>query len=635
MSYDESFTIKDIEAIAESGRNTVVSYPAGTGKTTAIINYVVKHKFDRVIYIAPTISILQEFYDRLLNKGIPDDNIASIWTGSKYWNSIVTRARIENRQVSEVARLSISSKRIVLITHKKMLFEDPTIFTGYLNMSNVINSNRIKFITFIDEAVEPCIFGTCDLEKIEHILMRTGLISLEDKVENYQLAIKIEIEQLKSIEGSAEYESALSTFYDKVSGNINKITGYLTSIDKLVPMENGKYHRYRLPSEWSIYLSDNTGFEYKIKTYNDYIDHNLPDRLTNLYTVLARQIVLGDFKIKNDIMYVDIPIAMQRIWSNIPNYQSIIMDATAHWTKSMYTNLGYSVYNSDIVMDIWNFNKVNLYKRSSLSGVSLSKTNFMSNPELIIKCLDLINFSKYNKIYLSTFKLNLELVAEYLNNKYPEYTILNHSSINDLSVDEDFNDSVYASNEDKVIYIANYGRTRGSNLFRSCDCVIQLGIYLLPPDVTKLQQIIYTELGDYDLAIANFIQEMYRGQIRCDKPMDCYLFNNEGINNAINELPFNSITELKTIDNVTDSDFDLIELIRNSNYRSNFKSTIDYVVNNLGKLIYYSELSNSVGYSKTENAKAALFRWINNNPQLLPYVHNNENIHYFYLGNLK
>lgn len=520
MNYNTLFILKLLEDIIRSGKDTVVVYPAGTGKTMAIYDYIVKHWKEgrKIIYIAPTVSLLDDLYKRLEDNRFKDGlSVFNYHSRSEDYLQLKKLSGNDKENLRRRIQGKIRGSNVILITHKRMMFEPPNRFIDDMG------SDDTRAICFIDESVEPCVIATMNKLTLISMLVRAGLCD----------------PNISEIPKFSEYNyltGKVETFGDK---------DYRT-IARMIYAEFEKWRtgngRLRRPSEFNIELSQTCGFE------NKEYDPIIEARLSSLYNLIATQIAKGAF-VSDDSskIFLEIPVALHTSWKNNTGVQTIIMDATADITDAVYP--GYEIVK--LPRSSWNFDKL---RNFAIHGNGLSKTSLKESlndddKNKIEEIFNKFSLKHYNKIYVVCSVVFLEFLNNYLRTKYPEYKIV-YSVANAKKLEDD-PDTDYNSDEEyqniegeKIIYLSNYGRTRGSNVFRECECVVQVGTYRYPPQVVNRIKIIYPGLLTDDLPMANLIQEVYRGRIRCDQPMDTITIMDEELYKAIRER----LPEFKMID---------------------------------------------------------------------------------------
>ena len=135
MNEENKFTKELLEREIDTGDNLIFSYPAGSGKTSAICQYIVDQvktcKFNRkMIYVAPTKSLLDNMYERLLTCGLTKDVIFNYHSSSEDYKSCC------NMRFQENIKNKIASSIVILITHERMKFDAAEKFIDRLDFKS-------------------------------------------------------------------------------------------------------------------------------------------------------------------------------------------------------------------------------------------------------------------------------------------------------------------------------------------------------------------------------------------------------------------------------------------------------------------------------------------------------------------
>lgn len=489
LNYGTSFTREDIEEAVHSGKNVVFSHPAGTGKTTAICEYIA-HKVKqgglgrKVIYIAPTKSLLDMMYGKLIEAGVRPDIIFNYHSSSLDYRKCMDFGKINNAKV--LHRTKTSS--IILITHERMKFDVAQKYLSEIDLVSAGAKTDFLPLVFLDESLEDCNIASMSHFCLDSILLMSGLIERGENRYDYLNKERDLYTDAKSLEA-----------YLTTPCEVDKATGDAT----IAHLEM-----------YGITLANNTGFGVKA----DMSDPATSMRFQVLYGALAKIIASKNWVEDKDKIYVNLPVAIHETWKKYA--QIIVTDATAFIEPCFYNNFHFDTSKC------WNSGLLTNYIYADKKN---SRTKWEETPLLVDKTLDKINLKKYNCIYMVTFKGKIQdHVKKYLEKTYPDYTIETADSrtvdeflVSDIdrSTDELYSDS---ENKKKIIYLTNFGRTRGSNKFRNCDCVIQIGNYRINPTFLNYLAVIYPGLTSNQLALTNYIQELYRGRIRLNQKMDSY-----------------------------------------------------------------------------------------------------------------
>ena len=184
----DRFTVDKLTEIIESGKDTVVCYPAGSGKTTAIKEYMSNQenmKFKnsrRIIYVAPTCKILDELYMGLLDCGISADKIFNYHSDSDDYKKILTIKDKDEREKAITSKLQ--STRIVLITHARINFESCNRF---FNLKETMDGSdkTTRPLVIVDEAIETITVASM-LDMIMSAIFRdAGVIGVNKDIDRY------------------------------------------------------------------------------------------------------------------------------------------------------------------------------------------------------------------------------------------------------------------------------------------------------------------------------------------------------------------------------------------------------------------------------------------------------------------
>lgn len=500
MEYGKSFTINDLE---ENQGRVVFSAPAGTGKTTAVADYIAKHwKEESFIFVSQTMLALDAMEERLLSLGLPKSAIF------KYHSS---SSDIEHLSVEELDT-KCKDTRVVLITHSRLLFDSP--FNYRTTLEGITDPNSILFI---DESVNPIISVT-----MKRYPMDLMLEAISAKLPQYQ---EFSLDEPLSEKFLADYNPLrlAKEIGDKLCQWTPSKKYFATPIGLGITVSEGE--RSFAPIEFIDRKKQST------RTSNPMVIR----RCQNLYYQIAIQIANRNFTVDEDNLELTIPISIPETWYRVVD-RIAILDATGFLYKGFYKKFQF------IKSENWNLDKINVYTKSKYltqNGKYYSSLNkgTLTNlsAEELEELLKRIDISAYKRIYFVTFKGSYKLPSnldstdeyfvennpdenslmqkcvDYLLENYPQYRII---------TDEQYHE------EENIIHLTNYGRTRGSNAFRNCDCVICLGNYRYDEGVTMRNiHICYPEVSALDISLANFIQEIYRSRIRKDEPIDVYSFH--------------------------------------------------------------------------------------------------------------
>jgi len=491
-----------LKRIIDTGNNYIVSYPAGSGKTTAIRDYIVarlrKHDLNRkIIYVAPTQSLLDNMWEQIMKEA----NVIRTEVFNYHSNSpAYGECKIQKQKMQEAIKQKIDSALVILITHERMKFDIVDKFIAHLD-----GICGMKPLVFLDESIEDCNIVSTTTYILDGILAQTGLI------DPGQTHLDFKPEKLGKYTNAKRVYECLSR---RVAYDVER---RCTTIRPLAGL--------------GMELANNVGFSDKA----DLTDSIVEARFLNLYSMIAMSIAQKLWVEADDKIYLSIPIAIHESWKTYA--QIIVADATAFIHPSMCK--GYNL----IVSSDW---KGGLIKQIVSPYRFNTRTKIEENLGSIPYYLDNIDLRKYRRIYIVTFlgKAITE-TYKYLQEKYPDYTIEYRdrrttedflASDIDNSTDELYSDS---SQMDKIIYLTNFGRTRGSNKFRNCDCVIQIGNYRANPRILDFLQVIYPGLTDNQLALTNYIQELYRGIVRCGQPMAAYALLDQNFYDYLRERAVN------------------------------------------------------------------------------------------------
>ncbi|MCQ2209142.1 MAG: DEAD/DEAH box helicase family protein [Paludibacteraceae bacterium] len=466
---------KDIlKKAIDTGKNAVFAYPAGSGKTSAICDYLVEQvktsRLNRkVIYVAQTKSLLDQMKMSLIEAGIPEHLIFNYHSSSIDYKQCCSKDHLDKLQGK------IKNSTIILITHERMKFE--TVLNFFFEEPK--NRFHAKPLVFLDESIEDCNVACMYTRTLKTILRDSGIITREQNHRDY-----------------LETQHVPEEAYRKIRDCL------------LEPDENGHLCNLEV---LGITLANDVGFS----SGSDMANIRVRQRFENLYEIIAFSIANGNWLEVNGQCYIKIPIAIHESWKEIS--QVIIMDATAFVNPSLCRDfeIHRSInWNAELIEHYVSVNKDN------------TRTKLEKNPQTAIDFLEKLDLRRYRKIYLVTFKGKvLDTVEKHLKDHYPDYKIEyfdNKETQQFLDTDIDnTTDELYSDSDSskKIIYITNFGQTRGSNKFRDCECVIQIGDYRIHPDALKILNMVYENVTSNTLALSNHIQELYRGCIRCDKKM--------------------------------------------------------------------------------------------------------------------
>lgn len=521
LDYSRSFTLETIESnLTEKFNNIVFSSPAGTGKTKSAREYILKHYMEGIIYVAQTKSVLDEMENFLIENGIPRKDIANFHSSSQFYKDFKAKAQLEiNAGISEAKLYEdvFKYKSIILVTHSRLLYDAPN---KYLYVTNFGSLERVPNIRtmIIDEAINPSIIATMNLLVVENRW---------DKILG---------SNLYDWEGIPDIESNETKIREMTIQIFN------TFIERKIPL-SGKTNEYRIlyPEEWQIRINDGTSKDDEYNTEkqkemrdNKYSD-TLKDKICNIYIEIAKQIVLGNYFINDTTITLIIPLALQQVWYKMVR-NLLILDATGEITPFFYQ--GYKF----ISLTNWNFEKLDIQYPETQEFYNKTRLVELAgrNSKELYDQLDILTSTvhKHNKVYVVTFKALLPFVLSYLQNKFPDYVI---------ELDDTMN------NSEKVIYLMNYGKTRGSNNFRDTTLNIQVGSYRLNPDFINLLSKLYDGVNAIDISYANYLQELYRSCIRKNEEIEsrfiCDSENFNKINYFLKEYinNYSSLEEFKSI----------------------------------------------------------------------------------------
>lgn len=390
LDYSRSFTLETIESnLTEKFNNIVFNSPAGTGKTRSAREYILKHYKEGIIYVAQTKSVLDEMEAFLIKEGIAKDAIANFHSDSEFYKKFMTKVKQFNNIDDRYLYIEeFKTKQVVLVTHSRLLYDAPSSYLELMYLDRFSGTELWNFKTMIiDEAINPCILAEIKITTAKGIFRSIFNTEVEDYLNN-----------------------TISNEDDLISKTKEVYNYFITGTYNL---KNGGKRLYFL-DEWNIELQDSSNLYSRVN--KESYDILLDNKLRNIYYAIAKQLVKGEFIIRNDNLILVIPLALQQVWySAVKNL--IILDATSHLTPFFYEQF-------KIVNGVnWNLDKIKIVGDQCVIGPTKTKLNELveSNKlEELDSYLDRLtsNLNNYNKVYISTFKILIPYVLNYLQNRF-------------------------------------------------------------------------------------------------------------------------------------------------------------------------------------------------------------------------
>jgi hypothetical protein len=203
------------------------------------------------------------------------------------------------------------------------------------------------------------------------------------------------------------------------------------------------------------------------------------------YYLMLGQFLRGKFHESDDTFEVLVAMAPHLNWFSVFP-QTVVLDGTAHLTPYLYAD--YTI----IAPTPWNYTDIeaaySLYTgaghNQTKAKITKEKETFVADVQTLLGALQ--ETGAFTHPYIVTYK-----------HLYKDKEELSQALSTLLGMDVQY-----------------YGSTRGSNAYRDTDSVILLGAYRPPVEFDTLARQMYPNYCPETLAVANWIQEMYRSRIR-------------------------------------------------------------------------------------------------------------------------
>lgn len=198
------------------------------------------------------------------------------------------------------------------------------------------------------------------------------------------------------------------------------------------------------------------------------------------------QLLIGNRHIDDAHTHVLVPLAPHQAWIKLFPHV-IVTDATAGFTRFLYE--GYHLHEQP-----FNFGDID-YLLHHLSEFDLSKTNTQRYRE-------------------SFFEVDVRAINSILRDR--DYGFRDPYLITWKAFKDDMRSKL-------GLPVEHYGSNVGSNEFMDRDSVVLIGAHRLPVKFVKVARLIYPAFDEVQIALAVWIQELYRSRIRRGQPVCVYL----------------------------------------------------------------------------------------------------------------
>jgi hypothetical protein len=199
------------------------------------------------------------------------------------------------------------------------------------------------------------------------------------------------------------------------------------------------------------------------------------------YYQMLYQILAGRYLLRDEDVDVLVPMTPHLTWYQCFD-QILVLDATATLTDFLYPD--YAI----LAPGTWNYPQITAaYKVYSSLG-DLTKTTIVTHREL----------------FLHELTTNIVPILEEFDDPY----VVTYKQL-----EADVTSVLHCP-------VQHYGATRGSNRYRTTASAVLLGAYRPPVVFDQLAQLLFgTRYSPLNMAVAHWIQEIYRTRIRSDEPI--------------------------------------------------------------------------------------------------------------------
>lgn len=515
-------------------RRFCIPWAAGSGKTSTIIQFIAKNWEDGIIYSTWTIKELDRVYDGILKLN-PDIEkyICRYHSKSDQWESINKDPNL------------LTKYRVVLVTDVSLLTIPPSVLLNKHNFfSETKPSENVREWIILDEKPTLQRKITVDETKIKShavVLSKIDPITNDSVIDYYY-------RQSKNVVGALEDITKQLTYSDQLEGDLVSI-----------PVKS-----YNFKEGKSI-----TGTK-QVKV----VDKNtMKARATKLGLELIYQDVKSMSNLLSNTPSLDYAIEIPEIHkfydiTELDNPLTTVLNFDGTGDIILSKAKGWTIARNDYPYNFKDYGKVEVladYKPIQRKKALISKDNNMLE-------IDLRN---------AEVQENLDKIANYIAESIKQ-------NQKPLAVTwKDISSFVVHSSEDQIVYDAKLsmndqieeklsklgytkgvhyyltywmsGKTRGTNEFMDATEFLAFEpLYIVSGAISDLNTSLKTEpsnpITNQDLFLAEFIQAIYRTQIRLNKPikvkitdqllgtvLDMYKYL------GIDELDFNSVISLETL----------------------------------------------------------------------------------------
>ncbi|MBT4287565.1 MAG: hypothetical protein HOD92_09525 [Deltaproteobacteria bacterium] len=480
--------IQDIIIYQSNPGKKVVCWGAGSGKTTAIRQYITKNYKQGFVYAARTIDECNLFYYDLI-AFIGESRVVK-------WHSQIDKS---TRESIDRNPSYLMSRYVLVMTHEKLIQESPYVYST-LSISDSVQREYI----FVDE--KPSFYKSHEFDETSVATIMNCVSEIKpDKLsgykkipaENQQKAVKILEGKLVLKEACVERNEA-ETAVKILSGS----------------SEFSEINRYRAYANLKIFYDYVLNFRDTSER-----EHSAQSTLSNL-----KFSEIAELKFFHSLSTLDVPNIL--IFDGTGD---LILRNSRVWQIIKPDKYSYNFKGTVGILNQWSVERTRTKDNVSEEEINTAVI------EIIDRIIELKKKSDNLLVVIwKSFKpAEGEFIEEDISNQYTKELSLKENLIEtlkkriskDLTGDEIVDDEILKNDHGIMFTSYQSGKTRGTSEFSSADSIVFFGKYFIPNSAIQLyNKVNFSEMTTFDNTIAELTQTTYRTRIRSDdpKPVNIY-----------------------------------------------------------------------------------------------------------------